>query len=503
MKQLTFIFLSLFFILFYHQAIAQIDPNAEIDYEIIIREGDHKTFPVQLLGIDNNEAFIAYSITMSMENGDTVKYVLAHVNDRGEIDNKIDFPANIYSIGKMNASDSYLLMGCKHLKEELAFLICVFKFNKELEIEWEKVIDTMRYAETTKYPDPEWMLIRFWNNTYYLSACGQLMKSDPYQRGAIYKMDAEGNILLKKDFYPQYVAAEIRYISHIPGTNRFLMNPADGQGTDYRTWIMNDENLEKVSEFVLPVYDHPLADDLDMEYINETEFIYSGLPLGFGSGNRHMGLRKGSVSKPIIKTRFWQWDNFNGPIGCRSGWIKSMAMQNNYFYYGITDQMYNKTNNLIITAFNYDLDSLWTAYLKDDSDYWISSITPMTDGSCLMSARRFFYDDYNNVTCDAYFVKIKTPEVLKNLVVAEHKELPAIEVYPNPTSGELHVTSDALHVTGVEVFDLIGRKQKAESRKGEEEKGEMVIDISGLPVGVYLLKINTDAGEVVKKVVKY
>jgi len=86
----------------------------------------------------------------------------------------------------------------------------------------------------------------------------------------------------------------------------------------------------------------------------------------------------------------------------------------------------------------------------------------------------------------------------------------AIIVYPNPTSGKLRMENGELRIRDVEIFDLIGRKQmlrqaqqpKTESRKGEEEKGEMVIDISGLSAGVYFLKINTDAGEVVKKVVK-
>jgi len=67
--------------------------------------------------------------------------------------------------------------------------------------------------------------------------------------------------------------------------------------------------------------------------------------------------------------------------------------------------------------------------------------------------------------------------------------------------------------TSVQVFDVLGRKQKAEGRKGEgrkgekekgeEEKGEVVVDVSGLPVGVYFVKISTEKGVVVRKVVRY
>jgi subtilisin family serine protease len=71
-------------------------------------------------------------------------------------------------------------------------------------------------------------------------------------------------------------------------------------------------------------------------------------------------------------------------------------------------------------------------------------------------------------------------------------------VYPNPTSGRLHVTSDALHVTDVEVFDIYGRKQSHVSRVTSNE-----IDISELAAGEYFVKITTETGVVTKKVIKY
>ena len=81
-------------------------------------------------------------------------------------------------------------------------------------------------------------------------------------------------------------------------------------------------------------------------------------------------------------------------------------------------------------------------------------------------------------------------------------ETSGVAVYPNPTTGELRIENGELRIENVEVFDIYGRKQKAESRKGEKENGEMVMDISELAVGVYFVKIYTESGEVVKKVVK-
>jgi hypothetical protein len=57
-------------------------------------------------------------------------------------------------------------------------------------------------------------------------------------------------------------------------------------------------------------------------------------------------------------------------------------------------------------------------------------------------------------------------------------------------------------VENIEVFDGYGRKH--ESAKGRKDEGanEVVMDISHLAAGMYFVKIFTEAGKVVRKVVK-
>ena len=74
-------------------------------------------------------------------------------------------------------------------------------------------------------------------------------------------------------------------------------------------------------------------------------------------------------------------------------------------------------------------------------------------------------------------------------------------VYPNPATGELIVTRSESQVTSIEIYDVNGRKQKAENKKRKAE-GKMIIDISHLPTGIYLIKIITEQGEINKKIVK-
>jgi len=76
-----------------------------------------------------------------------------------------------------------------------------------------------------------------------------------------------------------------------------------------------------------------------------------------------------------------------------------------------------------------------------------------------------------------------------------------IQIYPNPTTGQLTIDNGQLRIESVEVYDIYGRKQKGERRKEKGEK-EIIIDISELYNGIYFVKIQTKNGEIVKKVVK-
>jgi len=84
-------------------------------------------------------------------------------------------------------------------------------------------------------------------------------------------------------------------------------------------------------------------------------------------------------------------------------------------------------------------------------------------------------------------------------------------LYPNPASHTLTIAVDKWtsgQVDRVEIYDVLGRKQKAEGRKqkaeGRKQKGEetIVIDISNLPNGIYFVEIATEKGTITKKMIK-
>jgi len=100
--------------------------------------------------------------------------------------------------------------------------------------------------------------------------------------------------------------------------------------------------------------------------------------------------------------------------------------------------------------------------------------------------------------------------------VVEPHDCAFLQVWPNPTTGELRIeVADQARndVQNVEIFDVYGRKvgEKFPSVipnavRNPEQYGPkadgVVINISHLHPGIYFVKVVTEAGEVVKKVVK-
>jgi len=72
-------------------------------------------------------------------------------------------------------------------------------------------------------------------------------------------------------------------------------------------------------------------------------------------------------------------------------------------------------------------------------------------------------------------------------------------VYPNPTTGELRITNYELRIVGVEIYDVMGMRQHGD---WEMQNAECRIGILHLPAGIYFVKIITEDGIFVEKIIK-
>ena len=77
-----------------------------------------------------------------------------------------------------------------------------------------------------------------------------------------------------------------------------------------------------------------------------------------------------------------------------------------------------------------------------------------------------------------------------------------LNVFPNPTSGELNIESGELKIEKIEIFNVMGKCVLTSPTPPKTKEGKTSIYISHLQTGVYFIKIQTENGTITRKVVK-
>ncbi len=75
----------------------------------------------------------------------------------------------------------------------------------------------------------------------------------------------------------------------------------------------------------------------------------------------------------------------------------------------------------------------------------------------------------------------------------------AVSVYPNPTHGQLTLSSSHIAINGVSFFDMMGKEILFEEITSLATKETHVINVSALASGIYMMKITDKEGTVVMK----
>jgi hypothetical protein len=88
----------------------------------------------------------------------------------------------------------------------------------------------------------------------------------------------------------------------------------------------------------------------------------------------------------------------------------------------------------------------------------------------------------------------------ENLISCKHEiklEDNSINLYPNPASKEVNISSESI-INSIEVFNSLGQKVYQTDIKAKEK----TLDINSFSKGVYIIGVNTDRGYIRKKLIK-
>ena len=86
-------------------------------------------------------------------------------------------------------------------------------------------------------------------------------------------------------------------------------------------------------------------------------------------------------------------------------------------------------------------------------------------------------------------------EEFENII---EEQISSVQIYPNPVNDRLYIEAET-EIEEVAVYDIYGRHQVTET---PSHQGNLSIDLSDLKSGIYFVKINTEKGNIVKRIIK-
>jgi hypothetical protein len=145
-----------------------------------------------------------------------------------------------------------------------------------------------------------------------------------------------------------------------------------------------------------------------------------------------------------------------------------------------------------------EIDGVLTAYKVYRNDAEIKEVTPditeIRDEDELLPGTYSYQVEAIYEHCESD----KTDPVSIDYVRIKGIATDTYQLFPNPATNEVTIANYELQITNVEIYDVAGKMQKAESIMQKAE-GEMVINISNLSAGVYFVKIFTNNDQPITK----
>jgi hypothetical protein len=158
---------------------------------------------------------------------------------------------------------------------------------------------------------------------------------------------------------------------------------------------------------------------------------------------------------------------------------------------------------LPITDFDFNINDAFVEFentsLNADSYRW-----DFGDNSPISTEENpsHFYQADGNYTVtlfaknDCAEIPLTKTVVVNTLGILKEKNL-VLNVFPNPTTGLLNLSSDGFLIKNIEVLDNFGRSV---FNKSFDQLNQTTIDLTNLPKGIYLLNIQTESGTIRKKI---
>ena len=233
----------------------------------------------------------------------------------------------------------------------------------------------------------------------------------------------------------------------------------------------------------------------------ETEFHHVMLKMLSGDQGKNIDLKAGEYKR--LEFSFDMSTTFMEDINDLevAMWLQNDNTQeiyNSHYAYEYTDHCYPARNLNVVAktakwdapekgnpvGYNIYLDGKLAAEKISALEYSVTSNNKYLEVVAV----------YENNKTSIGLVKEITVEENINDILTDN-----ISVYPNPANDRLYIEAES-EIEEVVVYDVFGRVQNL--RNSETQKLRNSIDISSLKSGIYFVKINTEKGNILKRIIK-
>lgn len=85
----------------------------------------------------------------------------------------------------------------------------------------------------------------------------------------------------------------------------------------------------------------------------------------------------------------------------------------------------------------------------------------------------------------------------QNYITTQYSDLNEVQLYPNPVIDKLHIkVAESIKLKSIAIYNLLGERIKVVDGKTN------ILDMSKMPSGIYIIRLQTPQGPLTKKVVK-
>jgi hypothetical protein len=159
----------------------------------------------------------------------------------------------------------------------------------------------------------------------------------------------------------------------------------------------------------------------------------------------------------------------------------------------ITNYIEENTNTLLAKVVPY----AYCALTSNEGEL-LSAGFADENGDITLSFDSVYLENYRFAAWAQHYTQFMKTLPLR---IADTWRATSIQVYPNPTTGELTIDNGQLTIDNVEIYDIYGRIVETWRAASLQNDG-VVLDISHFSIGIYFLKIQTDKRMVMKKIIK-